>query len=245
MKTRITAAAVAVVAAALWPLNAAEAGSKSGTYQESVRVSDTCTTGATCSGSATATADGVHTVAAAITRETRSTTTREASQAIGAGSQAYQLKRGARELRVTFTWHVEEADGRAAPAPGSTEGATISRLFARGVVSGCSDCVQTHSTDDALTDLIDSQGAPQEGEVHDLFVTHTVTVRRPDGATIPAGRYHLEGRTWAFTYVGMACDVDRRTEENPDGCTAETVGHAGTAELTATTKLLSIEVATS
>ena len=212
-------------------------------------VTDDCQVGATCTHSASADGAGSQRAGATIQRSEPSADD-ELSYAYAMGAKDLRLTAPVPELRVSFSWRVDRAHASAAPT--SPEGATIARVWARGVVVGCDTCVFTYEADDTPVsdpkgrDVVDAyaQGAAVEDQLVNTTVTHTVVMRGPNGGPVPPGRYTLRGMTVAMASVHRACNAAGPLAAlDQDGCVPEAVGHAGAAAVEVAARLLSIEVA--
>src|SRR5687767_9936021 len=90
-------------------------------------------------------------------------------------------------------------------------GTAVGRVFARGSVSGCRDCVIEDSTNGkgATVASTFSNFAPMIPEVIALpgsTVKHSIVVRGASGSALNSGsRLFFVGTTMAFGYVGGPC----------------------------------------
>ena len=231
---------------------AADAARGGKTFSAGRGVGDTCGEGATCTQSAESWSDGRQVVRSTIDRAEPSFA-KEYSTGQAHAATTIRLTAPVTELRVTFTWYVTHASGRAVPR--SAEGATVARLFARGSVRGCDACVLTYETDDAPTATSKGRyvvnayanAVEAEASLDNRTVTHTVVLHGPNGGAVPTGLYVATGTADAFTASWPACNADDfggLPGLGDDGCIPEVVGHAGHAEVEGSLKLLSIVAAT-
>lgn len=247
-------AAVVVTAVAVLTIGSAHGATAIGgwrpaggaVYVPNTSISVQCAAATQCTHGATADEEG-NLASSASTARVVPSTSDDMVMSTASGQQSLRLKQPVKELRVTFTWHIDEAEATRSLATDIS--AIVTRVLAHGTVTGCADsCTATHEVgtvgeapvpaDHHGYYVVDSSSfrlAPSM-PVTDADVFHTVTLRsKQSGGMVPAGRYFFTGKLTSVARLGAEClDID---EESEPMCRE----YAGEAEASATGSITSIE----
>lgn len=206
--TRRRVGVVLAVAAVLLSGTTAAEAAKPSRYRASTLIYENCGAAASvCDASATAMRSGAHQADGTVEVPSRTPELQHWAIGMAKGATTEQLAAPARSVTLTFRWQVDEASSRAEAALG--EGIAVGRIFLRGSVThlNCDGCVVEDATDGHGTKIADSfdDGTiplPTTATHAPGEVTHTVVLRGPDEASVPAGRIELSWATKSVAYVG-------------------------------------------
>ena len=210
----VTVAATSIaLAGAFGPAHAGPKARSTTTYTPSTLGGSTCTEGADCDWSASATADRSEVVDATLERTSPAPVGQESAYANALHTLIYRVPSDRRSVTATMTWVVESGSAAAqATSPGAV---VVAKADVRSTVIGCGACTRSSSTEDAGPVVVgatsDGQGASSEA-VPGKELTESVTVTAPAGATIARGtELRFTGRLVGYvtlldsnTWLGLA-----------------------------------------